>query len=133
MSHAHLRNIAMAIIKSDQWESALRNTSTSHDQSTTPLRKLIRRMPGKLAMYVHSCFVMQFTQFSFYAEVAEEVFNRCSITNETKDGRVRPDSKDFQVVFNYEFLEDFVDERQNCLSRWWRSLRGYSPHTHTSL
>ena len=43
-----LRNIAMAIIKSDQWKSALRSTSICHGNSTTPLRKMIKRMPGKL-------------------------------------------------------------------------------------
>ncbi len=46
---------------------------------------------------------------SLPTEVAEEVFNRCTSTNETKDGQVRPDSKDYRVFFNYEFLEDFRD------------------------
>ena len=54
---------------------------------TTPLRKLIRKMP----------------------EVAEEVFNKCTVTNATKDGKIRPDSKEYRVLFNYEFLEDFRD------------------------
>ena len=56
------------------------------------------------------------------------VFNRCSVTNETKDGRVRPESKDFEVVFNYEFLEDFVDEEHNFITRCWRTLTRYA-HT----
>ena len=42
-------------------------------------------------------------------EVAEEVFNRCTFTNATKDGQIRPDSKEYRVTFNYEFLEDFQD------------------------
>ena len=45
------------------------------------------------------------------AEVAEEVFNQCTFTNATKDGQIRPDSKDYRVIFNYEFLEDFQDPR----------------------
>ena len=44
-------------------------------------------------------------------EVAEEVFNRCTFTNATKDGQIRPDSKDYRVIFNYEFLEDFQDPK----------------------
>lgn len=42
-------------------------------------------------------------------EVAEAVFNRCTETNATNDGTIRPDSPDYQVTFNYEFLEDFRD------------------------
>jgi len=43
------------------------------------------------------------------ADVAEEVFNRCTFTNATKDGQIRPDSAEYHVTFNYEFLEDFQD------------------------
>ncbi len=39
--------IALAIVKSSQWAHALRNTTDSpFGGTTTPLRKLIRRMPG---------------------------------------------------------------------------------------
>ena len=37
------------------------------------------------------------------------MFNRCTETNDTKDSAIRPDSKDYKVTFNYEFLEDFRD------------------------
>lgn len=56
------------------------------------------------------------------AEVAEVVFNRCSVGNDTKDGRIRPDSKGYMVTFNYEFLEDFRDEKENVLSRAFRKI-----------
>ena len=48
-------------------------------------------------------------------EVAEEVFNRCTFTNATKDGQIRPDSKDYRVIFNYEFLEDFQDRKSKIV------------------
>ena len=61
------RAVALAIIKGPRWERALRNTTdAAWGGTTTPLRKLIRKMP----------------------EVAEEVFNRCTVTNATKDGKV---------------------------------------------
>ena len=62
-----LRAVALALINSPRWESALRNTTeAAWGGITTPLRKLIRKMP----------------------EVAEEVFNKCTVTNATKDGKV---------------------------------------------
>ena len=40
-------NIALAIVESDQWKSALRNTaSLANGRKTTPTRRLIYRMPG---------------------------------------------------------------------------------------
>lgn len=55
-----------------------------------------------------------------YAEVAEEVFNRCSIGNDTKDGKIKSDSKKYKVTFNYEFLEDFRDEKENVCKRFFK-------------
>ena len=61
------RAVALAIIHCPRWEDALRNTTdAAWGGKTTPLRKLIRKMP----------------------EVAEEVFNRCTVSNATKDGKV---------------------------------------------
>ncbi|CAI8048714.1 Transient receptor potential cation channel subfamily A member 1 homolog [Geodia barretti] len=92
--------VALAIIKGPRWERALRNTTdAAWGGSTTPLRKLIRKMP----------------------EVAEEVFNRCTVTNATKDGKIRPDSREYRVLFNYEFLEDFQD-RETAAHRLARRL-----------
>ena len=56
----------MAIISSSKWEDALRHTTKTRGVTTTPLRKLIRKMP----------------------EVANEVFNKCTVTNAEKDGKV---------------------------------------------
>lgn len=56
----------MAIISSSKWEDALRNTTETRSVTTTPLRKLIRKMP----------------------EVAKEVFNKCTVTNAEKNGKV---------------------------------------------
>ena len=46
-------------------------------------------------------------------DVAEEVFNRCCVGNETKDGKIGVDSKDYRLKFNYEFLEDFQDKKRS--------------------
>ena len=54
--------------------------------------------------------------------MAEEVFNRCSVGNETKDGKIRLDSKEYQLTFNYEFLEDFQDEKENICSRFFKKM-----------
>jgi len=54
--------------------------------------------------------------------VAEVVFNRCSVGNETKDGKIRVDSKDYILTFNYEFLEDFRDEKENVCARVFKRL-----------
>lgn len=51
-------------------------------------------------------------------DVAREVFNRCSEGNDTKDGAILPDSKDYNVTFNYEFLEDFRDDEDDVCDRF---------------
>ncbi|XP_033118085.1 transient receptor potential cation channel subfamily A member 1 homolog isoform X1 [Anneissia japonica] len=75
------KDVAMAIVTDDNWRDALR---TEHKHSyfkwrTTPIRKLIQRMP----------------------DVAEVVFSNCSITND-----LPPEHPDFQIDFDYEFLDD---------------------------
>ncbi|KAL4233751.1 hypothetical protein ACF0H5_008431 [Mactra antiquata] len=72
---------AECIIKSNYWQEALRNhtldlNSNRHD---TPMRKMIRKMP----------------------DVAEEVFNRCMT-----DNKESLESYNYQITFNYEFLDD---------------------------
>jgi len=53
------RDIAMAIIKCPQWAKALRNcTEAAWGGTTTPLRKLIRKMPGVLITYVSIVHVL---------------------------------------------------------------------------
>ena len=42
LSSFHFRDVAMTIIKSNQWDQALRNSCGSE----TPLRKMIQKMPG---------------------------------------------------------------------------------------
>lgn len=55
---------------------------------------------------------------SFCSDVAELVFNKCSKNNATKDGKITPESKEFSVVFNYEFLEDYRDVRVPSILNW---------------
>ena len=37
-------------------------------------------------------------------DIAEMVLNKCTDTN--ADRNIRPDSKDYAIIFNYQFLED---------------------------
>ncbi|XP_071957076.1 transient receptor potential cation channel subfamily A member 1-like isoform X2 [Antedon mediterranea] len=75
------KDVAMAIVNSDSWRDALR-TEHKHpvyNWRTTPMRKLIKRMP----------------------EVAELVFSKCSISNDKP-----PEHPDYRIDFDYEFLDD---------------------------
>lgn len=87
-------SVAMAIVKSDGWRQAMCHVTKSKSQSeeTTPMRKLIKKMP----------------------EVATEVLNRCTAAND-----MRPDDPNYAVTFDYEFLEDFRNDpvEQNLIAR----------------
>ncbi|KAG8199670.1 hypothetical protein JTE90_022120 [Oedothorax gibbosus] len=74
-------DVAIEILSHSKWEDVLRNESDQNDFSTheTPLRKLIHHMP----------------------DVAEQVLNRCLVENDLPN-----DHSDFEVTFNYEFLDD---------------------------
>ncbi|KAL5486880.1 hypothetical protein EMCRGX_G019417 [Ephydatia muelleri] len=76
-------DVAMTIIKSNQWDQALRNSCGSE----TPLRKMIQKMP----------------------DVAEEVLNRCMHSNASRDGPISVNSPEYRVEFVYEFLDDYRD------------------------
>lgn len=107
------RDIALEIIQSDQWKSALRNTSKSPlGKITTPLRKLIKKMPGEFFSVSVTCIFVVHVN----TDVAEQVFNRCTLSNETKDGKIRHDSKDYNITFDYEFIEDFQDAKGDFCS-----------------
>ena len=64
---------------------------------------------------MHVAIVLSFGCFN--ADVAEQVFNQCSISNETKDGKIWRDSKDYTITFDYEFIEDFQDAPRDF---FWR-------------
>ena len=53
------------------------------------------------------------------------VLNRCSVTNETKDGKIKPDSDKYEVEFNYEFLEDFRDDEEDSNIGLLDTFKGY--------
>ncbi|KAK3773373.1 hypothetical protein RRG08_023251 [Elysia crispata] len=78
----HHVNVAEVIINSDVWKDALRNAYINPNTGfvVTPMRKLIRKMP----------------------EVALKVFDRCLSYGQEKN----PESMDFEITFDYEFLED---------------------------
>lgn len=120
----YFRDIARVIIQSKRWKNALRNASVSAlGEVTTPLRKLIKKMPGKNTKSVTLAIpVVIFTYYILILEVAEEVFNRCLVGNDSRDGKIRLDSKDYKLTFNYEFLEDFQDRKEDVCSRFFRML-----------
>ncbi|KAL5457262.1 hypothetical protein EMCRGX_G034509 [Ephydatia muelleri] len=92
-------DVAMTIIKSDQWDQALRNC---RDYST-PLKKLIHKMP----------------------DVAEEALNKCVSSNASKDGPIHANSLEYKLEFIYEFLDDYRDPPSlwERLKGLWISLR----------
>ena len=52
-----LRDVVLAIIMSNQWKSALRNTTRlPNGKDTTPTRRLIKKMPGMYTQY--TCTVL---------------------------------------------------------------------------
>ncbi|GAB6033390.1 hypothetical protein CHUAL_013153 [Chamberlinius hualienensis] len=74
------KDIARAIIASDQWENVLHyGTLDENGLKKTPLRKLVIKMP----------------------DVAEDVFQRCTTTN-----CFPSDHPLYTVTFNYEFIDD---------------------------
>ncbi|RDD37563.1 Transient receptor potential cation channel subfamily A member 1-like protein [Trichoplax sp. H2] len=74
------RDVAVAIIRYDKWEEALKNTTVSPTGDVdTPLRKLIRKLP----------------------DVAELVFNKCTIPNNEPI-----ESLNYKVHLRYDFLDD---------------------------
>lgn len=66
--------------------------------------------------------MMKLQYIRIYVDVAEKVFNRCSVGNESKDGKIRLDSKEYILTFNYEFLEDFRDAKVNFCTRFYNKL-----------
>eukprot|EP00794_Sanderia_malayensis_P000499 gene499-1145_t len=73
------REAALAIINNENWKLALRNSTPDGDSVTTPLRKLINKLP----------------------DVAERVFYRCVVNN-----GLPVEHPDYEIMCNYEFLED---------------------------
>ena len=100
--------MAEAIISSPKWEYALKNLITMEDgRETTPFRKLIKRMPGiekeqhilYNALYYYNATIMTII------DVAELVLRKCTVSN-AKNISIRPDSKEYEVTFDYKFIED---------------------------
>ncbi|ROT68231.1 putative transient receptor potential cation channel subfamily A member 1-like isoform X2 [Penaeus vannamei] len=74
------RDVCMAIIKSSEWETGMRNVRLDKkNRRITPMRMLIRKFP----------------------DVAEAVLDKCTSTN-----GLESDDKDFEVSFNFELIDD---------------------------
>ena len=97
----------MAIVNSSKWMEALRNETRDPKTQyrSTPMRKLIRKMP----------------------DVAERVFNRC-----TSHNNVNPDDLNYEITFNYEFLDDaYANWKESDASDALSSV-GWSPFSKTA-
>ena len=108
-------NVAEAIINSQKWKLALSNHITMENGSeTTPLRKLIQRMPGKAMQFVILYNIVNHHECTI--DVAELVLKKCTVTKaKDRSIQLQPDSKDYTVTFNYEFIED-KDVAKTCVS-----------------
>ena len=63
------------------------------------------------------CITISFVLLCFTSpEVAKAALNRCLTTNEEVDSASRED-RNFQVTFNYEFLEDDRDPPPGFLAK----------------
>ena len=45
------------------------------------------------------------TTICMFTDLAELVLRKCTASN-AKDGNIQPDSEDYTVTFDYEFIED---------------------------
>jgi len=74
---------AITIVNDENWLKVMRNKTLEQNRVTTPMRKLITKLP----------------------EVADVVFNRC-----VKDNGRRFDDPDYEITLYYEFLEDIYSD-----------------------
>ncbi|CAH3183153.1 unnamed protein product, partial [Porites evermanni] len=77
------KEAARAIVNDENWMQAMRNKTWEQRRVTTPMRKLIIKLP----------------------EVAEIVFNRC-----IKESGVNSEDENYQITLYYEFLEDVYSD-----------------------
>lgn len=59
-------------------------------------------------------YVIMYAAVTVYIDVAKVVFNRCAVAN---DDQVSKDNVNYQITFNYEFLEDFREIEHELLKR----------------
>lgn len=67
----------------------------SKTKFTTPLRRIINKMPGR---YIPYC---DYVYYCFSLDVAKVIFDRCCEKKKPQD------HPDHEITFNYEFLDDF--------------------------
>ncbi|XP_047128792.1 transient receptor potential cation channel subfamily A member 1 isoform X1 [Hydra vulgaris] len=73
------RETAITIISNNNWKMALHNTTFEGNELTTPMRKMIKKLP----------------------DVAEQVFNQC-----IKGNGLPADHPEYKVTYCFELLED---------------------------
>ncbi|XP_067049296.1 transient receptor potential cation channel subfamily A member 1 homolog isoform X2 [Acropora muricata] len=77
------KEAAIAIINDENWKEVMRKKKMEQGRVTTPMRKLIIKLP----------------------EVAEVVLNHC-----VKEKDHRRDDEDYEITLDYEFLEDIYSD-----------------------
>ena len=95
------RAVVHTILKSDQWRQALKFcTNSDTKEAETPLRKLIKTMPGTFKRCL-ICATYNDIISKTLAGAAELVFENS--VEKSKDGN--------SISYNFEFLEDYQDLR----------------------
>ncbi|WAR08526.1 ANK3-like protein, partial [Mya arenaria] len=85
----HHESVAMTIIKSDQWEKALRNYTNDDDgMECTPLRKLIRHMPDCAKAVLDNCMCSSAEKKKTSME-KKQIKQRYHLTNMTRKKNVQ--------------------------------------------
>lgn len=130
------RDVAFCIVNSEKWKDALRNETLDliTGNRDTPMRKLIRKMPGKYPLHQFLPQLDAWFWCHLWTDVAERVFHRCSQSNMSNS-----DSPNYEITFNYEFLDDMYaqwreQDSTDALSMSGGESKGDTPwHLHTKL
>ncbi|KAI0226877.1 Transient receptor potential cation channel subfamily A member basal [Lamellibrachia satsuma] len=122
------QDVALALMNSSQWKITLQNATPNPKEGyrDTPMRKLIRTMPDVIDVDVIDVDVIDVDVI----DVAHVAFNNC--TKATNGNN--PDDDDYEIFFNYEFLDDayvyWPDEGDSESTRARNSpLLPYSTHS----
>ena len=70
MSFFFPREVALVIIQHKDWRQAMRNKTKEGNFINTPMRKLIKKLPGKCSIVAAFAFVL----FSFFTQKNRDMY-----------------------------------------------------------
>lgn len=73
------KGAAIAILNSEHWKSALRNCTIEGNKVTTPMRKLIKKLPG-LYSFIVIIYEVQ-TNATYYKQITNIIFIEQALLN----------------------------------------------------